>query len=106
MAVVIRLARHGTHKRPFYRVVAADKQFSRDGRFLEVLGTYNPMVRKDAVKLNPERIQYWMSVGAKASPTVSKLVREYKEAAPASEAAAEAPAAEQPAEEKAESAEA
>ena len=87
MAVVIRLARHGTHKRPFYRVVAADKQFARDGRFLEVLGTFNPMTRKDQVTLNSERIDYWMSVGAKPSPTVAKLIRGQK-AAPAAEAAA------------------
>lgn len=89
MAVVIRLARHGTHKRPFYRVVAADKQYARDGRFLEVLGTYNPMTRKDSVRLKNDRIEYWMSVGAKPSPRVSKLMRSNAAAADASAAPAE-----------------
>ena len=90
MAVVIRLSRHGTHKRPFYRVVAADKQYSRDGRFLEVLGTYNPLTKKDPITLKTERIDYWMSVGAKPSPTVSKIMRLNAEAAKAAPESADA----------------
>ena len=72
MAVVIRLSRHGKKNDPFYRVVAADKRYPKEGRFIEVLGTYNP--RKKAVQLNRERVDYWLSKGASASSTVSVLI--------------------------------
>ena len=69
--VVIRLTRKGRKKVPFYRIVAADSRMPRDGRFLENLGTYDP-IRKE-VKMNLERIDYWMKVGAKMSDTVARL---------------------------------
>ncbi|KAI0563377.1 Ribosomal protein S16 [Gracilaria domingensis] len=82
MVVRIRLARWGQIHRPFYRIVAADARAKRDGRFIEVLGTYNPMShsRHEAasnikrVCLNVERIKYWVSVGAQPSDTVSRLL--------------------------------
>ena len=75
MAVVIRLARYGTKKRPYYRVVAAEKTFRRDGRFLEVVGTYSPKTNPPAAALKNERIQYWLSVGAKPSALVRALIK-------------------------------
>ncbi len=69
--VVIRLTRKGRKKVPFYRIVAADSRMPRDGRFLENLGTYDPI--KKEVKMNLERIDYWVKVGAKMSDTVAKL---------------------------------
>lgn len=75
MAVVIRLARHGSKKKPFYRIVAADENFPRDGRFLEILGTYDPKNPEGKGKINKERLDYWTSKGAKASETVSQLVK-------------------------------
>ncbi|HBF12381.1 MAG TPA: 30S ribosomal protein S16 [Deltaproteobacteria bacterium] len=74
MAVVIRLARHGKKKHPFYRVVAADQNFPRDGRFLEVLGTYNPKHPQAKGTINKERLQHWISHGAKPSALVKQLV--------------------------------
>ena len=74
MAVTLRLARHGTKKRPFYRVVAAEKLFKRDGRFLEVIGTYSPKQNPPVVTLKNERIQYWLSVGAYPSKLVRDLI--------------------------------
>ena len=68
MSVALRLSRGGSKKRPFFRIVAADIRAPRDGRFLERLGTYNPMKNKDdpqRVTLKIERIKYWLSVGAK-----------------------------------------
>jgi len=69
--VVIRLTRKGRKKNPFYRIVAADSRMPRDGRFLENLGTYDPL--KKEVKMNLERIDHWIKVGAKMSDTVAKL---------------------------------
>jgi small subunit ribosomal protein S16 len=77
MALKIRLTRGGTKKRPFYRIVAADSRSPRDGRFIEKLGTYNPMVPKDhaeRVTLKKERIEYWLSVGAKPSDRVARFL--------------------------------
>ena len=68
MAMKIRLARGGNRKRPFYRIVAADSRMPRDGRYIEKLGTYNPLLPKDSeerVKMNIERIQFWLGQGAK-----------------------------------------
>jgi small subunit ribosomal protein S16 len=76
MAVRIRLARGGTKKRPFYRVVIADQRSPRDGRFIEVVGTYNPMLpheHADRVKLDGERIRHWLGHGATASDRVARL---------------------------------
>ncbi len=74
MAVKLRLARHGAKKRPFYWIVAADERSPRDGRFLEKLGTYNPMLAKDdenRVVLNAERAKYWLGVGAQPTDRVA-----------------------------------
>ncbi len=75
MSVKIRLTRQGTKKRPFYRIVAADTQFPRDGRFLEVLGTYNPMTEPASVTLKQDRIDYWLGTGAKPSDTVKSILK-------------------------------
>ncbi len=77
MAMKIRLARGGSKKRPFYRIVAADSRMPRDGRFIEKLGTYNPLLPKDSeerVKMNMERIQYWMSEGAQPTDRVARML--------------------------------
>jgi len=77
MAIKIRLARGGSKKRPFYRIVAADSRMPRDGRYIERLGTYNPLLPKDSderVKMNVERIQYWMSEGAQVTDRVSRFL--------------------------------
>ena len=75
MAVRIRLARHGAKKRPFYRIVVADNDSPRDGRFLEKVGTYNPLQDPAEVTLQAERIQYWMSQGAIPTDTVKNLLK-------------------------------
>ncbi len=74
MAVSIRLTRRGKKKKPFYRIVAADSQRSRDGKFLEILGTYNPMVEPAEVTIKEEKMQYWLDQGAIASDTVKSLI--------------------------------
>lgn len=74
MAVHIRLRRMGKKKRPFYRIVAADSRRSRDGRFLEVLGTYNPIERPAVVAVKEERLTHWLNEGAEPSDTVSSLL--------------------------------
>ena len=70
MSVSLRLSRGGSKKRPYYRIVAADIRSPRDGRYLERLGTYNPMKQKN----DPERIKYWLSVGAKPTDRVTKFL--------------------------------
>lgn len=88
MAAVIRLRREGTKDRPYYRVVVTDKRNRRDGRFIESLGTYDPMKEKENTTLNLERVDYWSSVGAKPSETVASLIKkERKKAGAASEVA-------------------
>ncbi len=77
MAIKIRLARGGSKKRPFYRIVAADSRMPRDGRYIERLGTYNPLLPKDSeerVKMNVERIQYWLGEGAQVTDRVSRFL--------------------------------
>ena len=74
MAVHIRLFRMGAKKRPFYRIVAADSRRARDGRFIEVLGTYNPIERPATVKIKEERITAWLNEGAQPSHTVGSLL--------------------------------
>ncbi len=76
MAVHIRLARHGTRKAPYYRVVVADQRSSRNGRFIEHIGLFDPRVKEAPFTLNRERYDYWMAQGALPSPTVNKLVKE------------------------------
>ena len=75
MAVKIRLARHGAKKRPFYRIVAADSESPRDGRFLEKLGTYNPLQEPAEVVLNAERINFWINQGATPTDTVRSILK-------------------------------
>ena len=73
----IRLARGGSKKRPFYRIVAADSRMPRDGRYIERLGTYNPLLAKDSeerVKMNMERIQYWLGEGAQPTDRISRML--------------------------------
>ena len=77
MSVSLRLSRGGSKKRPYYRIVAADIRSPRDGRYLERLGTYNPMKQKndpERISLNIERIKYWLSVGAKPTDRVTKFL--------------------------------
>src|SRR5688572_12298760 len=77
MALAIRLARGGAKKRPYYRIVVADSRAPRDGRFIEKLGTYNPLLAKDSperVKLDAERISHWLSVGAQPSDRVLRFL--------------------------------
>ena len=76
MAVRIRLTRKGTKKKPFYRIVAADIEKPRDGRFLELLGTYNPMVEPVAITLKEDRVKYWLGEGAKPSTTVQSILKQ------------------------------
>lgn len=73
MAVHIRLRRMGKKKRPYYRIVAADSRRARDGRFLEVLGTYDPIEKPAVVKLFEDRVSYWLDQGAAPSDTVNSL---------------------------------
>mgnify|MGYP001821143696 CR=1 FL=1 len=77
MAMKIRLARGGSKKRPFYRIVAADSRMPRDGRFIEKLGTYNPLLPKDSeerVKMDVEKIQEWISKGAQPTDRVARML--------------------------------
>ena len=115
MSIKIRLARAGSKKRPFYRVVAADSRMPRDGRFIEKLGTYNPLLSKDdkeRVKLNLDKIKEWLSKGAQTTDRISRLLENLeilpkkernnpikakpKKEAKAEEAKAEEPKAEEP----------
>ncbi|WP_428544605.1 30S ribosomal protein S16 [Profundibacter sp.] len=77
MAMKIRLARGGSKKRPFYRIVAADSRMPRDGRYIEKLGTYNPLLPKDSeerVKMDMERVKYWLSEGAQPTDRISRFL--------------------------------
>lgn len=74
MAVKIRLKRMGSKKRPFYRVVVTDSRSPRDGRFIETVGTYNPLVEPAEVKLNEELVLSWLNNGAQPSDTVKNLL--------------------------------
>ena len=96
--VSIRLARGGAKKRPFYRVVVTDKRNARDGRFIEQIGFYNPIAPagSEQLRLNAERMEYWLGVGAKPSPRVQQLMSEPAQAPeaatrPATAASAPAP---------------
>jgi small subunit ribosomal protein S16 len=75
MAVKIRLARHGAKKKPFYRIVVADSESPRDGKYLENVGTYDPLFDPAKVSLKSERIKFWIDQGAKPSVTVRNLLK-------------------------------
>jgi len=77
MAMKLRLARGGSKKRPFYRIVAADSRMPRDGRYIEKLGTYNPLLPKDSedrVKMDIERVKHWLGEGARPTDRVSRML--------------------------------
>ncbi len=75
MAVKIRLARHGAKKRPFYRIVVADGESPRDGKFLEMVGTYNPLLDPAEIKVKKDRVQYWLAQGARPTDTVKSILK-------------------------------
>jgi small subunit ribosomal protein S16 len=75
MAVKIRLKRMGTIKKPFFRIVAADIRSPRDGRFIELLGTYDPKKSEENITMDKDRVLYWMKQGAKPSETVRSLIK-------------------------------
>ena len=114
MAVKIRLARHGAKKRPYYRVVVADGRMPRDGRYIELVGRYNPLTSPKTIDLDLEKIDEWVAKGAQPSNAVSHLIDIARSDAPAPEkkqkmskkAAAKAAAAAEAAAEAAEEAEA
>lgn len=77
MAMKIRLARGGSKKRPYYSIVASDSRMPRDGRFIEKLGTYNPLLAKDSedrVRMNMERVQYWLGQGAQPTDRIARML--------------------------------
>jgi small subunit ribosomal protein S16 len=77
---MIRLARIGKKKRPFYRVVVTEKTRPRNGRFVEIVGTYDPLQKPAAIKLDDVRVQYWLGKGAQPSDTVRSFLRNRKPA--------------------------
>ena len=107
--VKLRLRRVGNRNRPVYRVVVADQRLPRDGRFIEEIGTYNPLQKDNNFRLDLDRVDYWLDVGAQASDTVASFIKKARKAAdestvetnseatpaPAAEEAAPAPAAEE-----------
>ncbi len=78
MSVHIRLARHGSKKTPFYRIVVQDVRSPRDGRFIENLGTFDPNVEPPKVNVNLPRVEHWQSQGAKLSATLTKVLKRHK----------------------------
>ena len=77
MAVRIRLTRKGRKKQPFYRIVVADSESPRDGKFLDIVGTYDPMQNPAAVDFDNEKLDTWMKKGAKPTQTVESLIKKY-----------------------------
>lgn len=75
MAVVLRMTRRGAKKKPFYRIVAADSRKPRDGKFLEMLGTYDPLKSENNIKVDAEKVNAWIKKGAKPSQTVASLLK-------------------------------
>ena len=94
MAVTLRLTRMGAKTKPFYRVVVADSRFPRDGRFIEVLGTYDPKPNPPAIKLDLEKVQSWLNRGANLSTTVRSLLKRSGISIPPAQAPAPAAKAE------------
>jgi small subunit ribosomal protein S16 len=87
MSVKIRMTRHGSKKRPFYRVVVADSRAPRDGKYIEQVGTYNPLTDPPKINLKSDRITHWIAEGAIPSVTVKQLIKKSAEAKPPVEAA-------------------
>jgi small subunit ribosomal protein S16 len=85
MAVVLRLSRAGTHKAPFYHVVATDSRAPRDGRYLEDVGIFDPTRTPERIELKTDRIEHWLKAGAQPSPRVAMVIRKAKKAQPAAE---------------------
>ena len=79
MAVVLRMTRRGAKKKPFYRIVAADSRSPRDGKFLEMLGTYDPLKSANNIKIDSEKVASWIKKGAKPSETVASLLKKVAE---------------------------
>ncbi|HOV85898.1 MAG TPA: 30S ribosomal protein S16 [Syntrophobacteraceae bacterium] len=77
MAIRIRLARRGRTKRPFYKIVVASSEAPRDGRFIESIGSYNPLPEQAEVNIKTERLEYWLQQGAKPTDTVRSLIRKF-----------------------------
>lgn len=88
--VRLRLTRMGAKKRPFYRVIAADARAPRDGRFIEQLGYYDPMTDPFTLKLDLERVDYWVGVGAQPSDTVARLITRARTASAEADTSADA----------------
>ena len=82
MAVVIRLARAGAKKRPYYHVVATDSRNPRDGKFIEAIGAYDPNLDPPKITFNKDRLEYWLKTGAQPSETVADLIKRAAKAAP------------------------
>ena len=76
MAARIRLTRKGTKKRPFYRIVVAHSEAPRDGKFLEIIGTYNPLTDPAEIQIDPERLREWLDRGAQPTDTVRSLIKQ------------------------------
>ena len=83
MAVSIRLRREGAKNRPYYRVVVADSRIPRDGKFIEIIGTYDPKQTGQNSSFNVERAEFWISKGARPSDTVRSLIKKQKKVPPA-----------------------
>lgn len=91
--VMIRLARFGARKQPYYRIVVIEKDRARNGRSIEVVGTYNPRTNPASVELKHERVAYWRGMGAQMTPIVEKLVKKHPAPVPAADEAASTAAA-------------
>ena len=82
LAVKIRLARHGSKKNPYYRIVVADNRVKRDGHCIEEVGRYNPMAEPTMVKMDLEKVDAWIANGAQPTDTVARLIKEYRDPKP------------------------
>jgi small subunit ribosomal protein S16 len=78
--VKIRLARHGAKKKPFYRIVVADERSPRDGRYIELIGTYDPLQNPAGVHIKKERLEKWLQNGAQPTDTVARLIKRVSQA--------------------------
>jgi small subunit ribosomal protein S16 len=98
MAVSIRLRREGSKNRPYYRIVVADSRSPRDGKFVEIIGTYDPKQTGQNSSFSVERAEYWISKGARPSETVRSLIKKQKKTVPAEQASEAAQESSEPAE--------